>query len=106
MGDHGEGHETALVADVDCTAAGQELCSANGVQGYPTLKYGDPSDLQDYKGGRDFGSLNHLPRKTSSLCAVFPILIFATTRKKPKSINIKPWMMQLSQVLSKLKRKN
>lgn len=51
------GSETQLVADVDCTEAGKELCEANGVQGYPTIKYGDPSDLQDYQGGRDYDSL-------------------------------------------------
>lgn len=43
---------TAAVVDVDCTAAGKSLCDANGVRGYPTIKYGDPSDLKDYKGGR------------------------------------------------------
>ena len=37
---------TALVADVDCTAAGEKLCSEHGVRGYPTIKYGDPADLQ------------------------------------------------------------
>eukprot|EP00941_MAST-03F_sp_MAST-3F-sp1_P002783 g2783.t1 len=50
-------HETALVADVDCTAAGKPLCDSNGVKGFPTLKYGDPSALEDYQGGRDFDSL-------------------------------------------------
>ena len=49
--------ETQLVADVDCTADGKPICDANGVKGFPTLKYGDPSDLQDYKGGRDYDSL-------------------------------------------------
>eukprot|EP00980_Cylindrotheca_fusiformis_P006461 scaffold1377_cov126-Cylindrotheca_fusiformis.AAC.6 len=48
---------TALIADVDCTAEGKPLCDANGVRGYPTIKYGDPSALEDYKGGRDFNSL-------------------------------------------------
>ena len=42
---------------VDCTAAGKELCQEYGVQGYPTIKYGDPDDLQDYQGGRDLDSL-------------------------------------------------
>merc|ERR1712129_285327 len=46
-----------LVADVDCTASGKELCSDVGVRGYPTIKYGDPNDLEHYKGGRDFDSL-------------------------------------------------
>jgi protein disulfide-isomerase-like protein len=49
---------TALVADVDCTTEGKPICDANGVKGYPTLKYGDPSALEDYKGGRDYASLN------------------------------------------------
>jgi hypothetical protein len=47
----------ALVADVDCTEAGKELCTEHGVKGYPTIKWGDPSNLEDYKGGRDFASL-------------------------------------------------
>jgi len=48
---------TALVGDVDCTASGQSLCSDIGVQGYPSIKYGDPNNLEDYEGGRDFDSL-------------------------------------------------
>jgi len=49
--------ETALVADVDCTADGKELCTREGVKGFPTLKYGDPNNLEDYKGGRDYDDL-------------------------------------------------
>jgi len=49
--------KTALVADVDCTAEGKPLCDSNGVRGYPTIKHGDPSALEDYKGGRDYDSL-------------------------------------------------
>jgi len=49
--------KTALVADVDCTAGGQSLCNEVGVRGYPTIKYGDPNNLEDYKGGRDFDAL-------------------------------------------------
>eukprot|EP00928_Gymnodinium_smaydae_P029408 TRINITY_DN2215_c0_g3_i1.p2 TRINITY_DN2215_c0_g3~~TRINITY_DN2215_c0_g3_i1.p2 ORF type:complete len:136 (-),score=55.14 TRINITY_DN2215_c0_g3_i1:101-508(-) len=48
---------TSLVADVDCTADGKDLCETHGVQGFPTIKYGDPSDLKDYQGGRDFDAL-------------------------------------------------
>jgi len=48
---------TALVADVDCTAEGESLCSKQGVQGYPTIKYGDPAELKDYQGGRSFDDL-------------------------------------------------
>jgi len=48
------GSATQLVGDVDCTADGKALCDANGVKGYPTIKWGDPSDLQDYNGGRTY----------------------------------------------------
>merc|ERR1711907_619878 len=33
------------------------LCDQVGVRGYPTIKYGDPNSLEDYKGGRDFAAL-------------------------------------------------
>jgi len=52
-----KGSKTALVADVDCTAGGKDLCSEHGIRGYPSIKYGDPADLQDYKGGRTFKDL-------------------------------------------------
>merc|ERR1719213_687179 len=48
---------SSLVADVDCTTEGKDLCDKVGVRGYPTIKYGDPGDLKDYSGGRDFDSL-------------------------------------------------
>ena len=48
---------TALVADVDCTAEGKSLCGEHGVHSFPTIKHGDPSDLQVYKGGRTFADL-------------------------------------------------
>jgi hypothetical protein len=51
------GNPSALVADVDCTAGGKDLCETHGVQGFPTIKHGDPGDLKDYQGGRDFDSL-------------------------------------------------
>merc|ERR1712094_16450 len=43
----------AVVAEVDCTAGGKPLCDQVGVQGFPTLKWGDVSALEDYEGGRD-----------------------------------------------------
>ena len=51
------GSATQLVGDVDCTAEGKPLCDSNGVRGFPTIKWGDPADLQDYQGGRDFDTL-------------------------------------------------
>merc|ERR1712113_1184415 len=59
---------SVLVADVDCTAAGKELCNEVGVRGYPTIKHGDPNDLQDYKGGRDFASLQKFAQSLGPSC--------------------------------------
>jgi len=52
-----KGSKTKLIADVDCTAAGKPLCDSNGVQGFPTIKWGDPAALEKYEGGRDFDAL-------------------------------------------------
>lgn len=63
--------EKRLVADVDCTAEGKALCDANGVRGYPTLKYGDPSDLQDYEGGRSLDDLRTFANENlKPMCSV------------------------------------
>ena len=65
------GSATQLVADVDCTADGKALCDSVGVRGYPTIKWGDPSDLQDYQGGRDFDALkNFAVENLKPMCSV------------------------------------
>jgi len=59
-----------LVGDCDCTAEGKALCEEIGVQGYPTIKHGDPSALEDYQGGRDFDSLKkHAETKLKPSCS-------------------------------------
>lgn len=56
MGDYKDS-PSSLVADVDCTAGGKDLCEKQGISGYPTIKWGDPADLKDYSGGRTFNDL-------------------------------------------------
>jgi hypothetical protein len=56
MGEY-KSHASILIADVDCTADGKDLCEEIGVQGFPTIKYGDPNNLEDYEGGRSFKDL-------------------------------------------------
>merc|ERR1719436_1430165 len=58
-----EGSAHALVGDVDCTAAGKPLCEEVGVEGFPTIKYGDPSALEDYDGGRSFEELEKFAKE-------------------------------------------
>merc|ERR1719357_1106369 len=52
-----EDKKTALVADVDCSRNGKELCMKVGVTDYPTLKFGDPNNLKDYEGEHDYDDL-------------------------------------------------
>mmetsp|Transcript_49071 Transcript_49071/g.86412 ORF Transcript_49071/g.86412 Transcript_49071/m.86412 type:complete len:169 (-) Transcript_49071:326-832(-) len=80
-----EGHPTALIADVDCTAEGESLCSTIGVQGYPTIKWGDPSSLEDYEGGRDFEELlSFAEENLKPMCS--PSNIDLCDEEKKKSI--------------------
>merc|ERR1712125_208696 len=57
-----------VIADVDCTAGGKSLCDQVGIRGYPTIKHGDPNDLQDYKGGRDFNALKKFTEGLGPTC--------------------------------------
>merc|ERR1711959_225298 len=52
-----------LIADVDCTAEGKPLCETAGVQGFPSIKWGDPSSLEDYEGGRDYDALKKFAKE-------------------------------------------
>merc|ERR1712144_60508 len=64
-----DGHATTLVADVDCTAGGKALCDKVGVRGYPTIKHGDPNNLEDYKGGRDYAALEKFAKGLKPVCS-------------------------------------
>jgi len=61
--------DAKLVADVDCTTAGKALCDQAGVRGYPTIKYGDPNNMEDYKGGRDYAALEKFTKGLKPVCS-------------------------------------
>ena len=62
--------KTAIVADVDCTTEGKPLCEEHGVQGFPSIKWGDPSALEDYEGGRSFEDLETFAKENlKPLCS-------------------------------------
>merc|ERR1740120_460493 len=71
-----------LVADVDCTAGGKALCNTVGVRGYPTIKYGDPNDLQDYKGGRSYSDLQKFAGDLKPSCSPKNIDLCDEEKKK------------------------
>jgi len=49
--------EDVLVAQIDCTAEGEKLCSDMGIEQYNKLMYGAPDDLQEYVGLVGFDEL-------------------------------------------------
>mmetsp|Transcript_64991 Transcript_64991/g.193742 ORF Transcript_64991/g.193742 Transcript_64991/m.193742 type:complete len:168 (+) Transcript_64991:191-694(+) len=74
--------KTILIADVDCTAGGKEKCEEVGIRGYPTIKYGDPDDLQDYQGGRSFSDLKKFADGLGPACSPTNIHLCDDAKKK------------------------
>lgn len=60
----GDRLKTSLIADVDCTAEGKPLCERVGVSGFPTIKWGDASNLEDYQGGRKYDDLKKFAKES------------------------------------------
>lgn len=83
-----KGSPTALVAEVDCANAGEDLCEVQGVKGYPSLRFGDPADLQDYEGSRSYDALKAFAdKKLVPMCTVANIhLCDARKRKRIEKI--------------------
>mmetsp|Transcript_33077 Transcript_33077/g.102662 ORF Transcript_33077/g.102662 Transcript_33077/m.102662 type:complete len:163 (+) Transcript_33077:200-688(+) len=76
-----EDSETLLVADVDCIAEGRSKCQEVGITSFPTIKYGDPSDLQTYEGGPSFEELKQFAEDIRPQCgAARPDLCDAAMR--------------------------
>lgn len=62
---------SVVVADVDCTAEGESLCTKMEVRGYPTIKYWKDGQAEDYQGGRDYDSLKqHVVDNLEAVCDV------------------------------------
>jgi len=79
-----EGNNGAIVADVDCTAAGKQLCEDHNVEGFPTIKWGDPSALEDYEGGRDYEDLSAFAKENLKPICGPGNLEHCTAEKKAK----------------------
>lgn len=48
---------------MDCIGDGEGVCEKEGVSALPTILYGDPFDLKEYSGGRDFDALKAFAEK-------------------------------------------
>merc|ERR1711959_795819 len=79
----GDRTKTSLIADVDCTADGKPLCEQVGVQGFPTIKWGDASALEDYQGGRDYDALKTFAKENlKPMCSPANIDLCDEEKKK------------------------
>jgi len=75
-------HSFLTVADVDCTGGGKSLCEELGIQGFPTLKYGDPNNLLDYKGARKYDELNKFASGLEPTCGPDQLQSCSADQKK------------------------
>lgn len=66
----GDQAKHTVVADVDCTTEkGKRLCELLGIGGFPTIKWGDVSNLEDYKGPREYADLKKFAKeKLKPMC--------------------------------------
>jgi len=79
----GDRVKTSLIADVDCTAAGKPLCDTVGVKGFPTIKWGDAANLEDYEGGRDYDALKAFAKENlKPICSPANIDLCDDAKKK------------------------
>jgi hypothetical protein len=72
LADKFSGSDKVVIADVDCTGAGEPLCSRFGVEGFPTIKFFNPPDEdgEDYDGGRDFEELSKFAATLGPGCSM------------------------------------
>merc|ERR1719247_2975043 len=61
--------KTLVVAEVDCIGGGKSLCEDHGIRGYPSLKYGDPTELKDYTGGRYNPEMSDFAQELAPTCS-------------------------------------
>ena len=85
LADDWKDHKVGLVAEIDCTTEeGSPLCEQFNVEGFPTLLHGDPTDLEQYQGGRDYESLSEFAKENISkpVCSIKNIDVCSDEEKK------------------------
>ena len=63
------GRKDTLVAEVDCDGEGSALCDSHGIEGYPTIKYGDPTSLEEYQFERDYSEMKNFASDLKPVCS-------------------------------------
>lgn len=79
----GDRLKTSLIADVDCTGDSKPLCEQVGVEGFPTIKWGDVSNLEKYEGGREYDALKKFAKENlKPMCSPANIDLCDDEKKK------------------------
>eukprot|EP00747_Dinoflagellata_sp_TGD_P218626 gnl/TRDRNA2_/TRDRNA2_90844_c0_seq1.p1 gnl/TRDRNA2_/TRDRNA2_90844_c0~~gnl/TRDRNA2_/TRDRNA2_90844_c0_seq1.p1 ORF type:complete len:168 (+),score=59.08 gnl/TRDRNA2_/TRDRNA2_90844_c0_seq1:217-720(+) len=72
-----------LIADVDCTGAGKKVCEMNAVESYPVMKWGEPSALKEYNGGRQLQELQDFAEENlKAMCSPKNIHLCDSDKRK------------------------
>merc|ERR1719215_1841434 len=81
-----------MIGEVDCAGAGRSKCDQLNINGFPTLMYGEPASMTEYKGPRDYKSLsNFVSRDLGKTCGPQALhLCDAETRAVIQGFNKKP----------------
>ena len=97
--------DTGLIAEIDCAGEGEPLCK--DIENYPTLLYGEPKALKQYRGGRGFETLSSFAKE--NLKYVRPPAVHTLTSENyhekttAKTVFIKfyvPWLVCVKLCLS------
>jgi protein disulfide-isomerase A6 len=76
-----EDNENVVVAEVDCTVE-RELCEEHGIQGFPTIKQGNPILLEDYQGSRSYQALKAFADDLKPRCGFFNLELCDESERK------------------------
>merc|ERR1712034_13394 len=99
----------SVVAEVDCTGEGKTICSRIGVSSFPTLKWGEPNNLEDYKGGRDYAAFAEFAKKNlKKVCSPSdPALCDAKTKaeiERLQSLSAEELQVKINEQLNDLEK--
>lgn len=59
-----------LIADIECSGDSAKFCLDQGVDKFPTLKYGNSFDLDEYKGKKELTDLERFVQEMRPVCTV------------------------------------
>jgi len=95
-----------LIAEVDCEGKGEDLCGSLGIEGYPSLKYGDVNQLEDYIGTFGFDELlEFVGKNLAPICSPAHLDLCSADQKKKIDTMYNQGIDKLEATLSEFEKK-